>query len=121
MAGNLKDFHPEINDKYFYHAAGISLKTCAEVCDVHLKTVKRWRDLNCWPTWARRLILLYGGYLAQNGWHGWQIHTVDNKLYSPNLRDGFTPSEIESLHYLRQRCDYLERLNSAPAQYLLDC
>ena len=119
MTGNIHDIHPFIDEKYFYQYAGLTLNEVAVLCDVALKTVKKWRDTNKWPTTAKRLVMLHGGFLAGSGWEQWQLHPADNKLYSPDLRDGFTPQDIESIYYLRRRCEELERRNSAPAQYYL--
>ncbi len=92
-------------------------KTIKNICGVSLSTAKRWRESGNWPLWAIKLLCLHHGYFVWEDWEGWSIQ--GGALFSPELRKGFTPADIHSIHFLRQRCDHLERLNSAPAQYLL--
>lgn len=81
-------------------------------------TIRRWRRADKYPEWAARLVAIDAGYFIWAGWDGWQVR--DDRLYSPGLKYGFSPDDIESIHFLRQRCDHLERLNSAPAQYIME-
>jgi hypothetical protein len=112
MAGNITQIHPNIGEKYFNYLVGITTSEAAKVCDIHIKTARRYQKENSWPLRLRRLVLLHGGMLSQEGWEGWQIHAADNKLYCPDLKYGFTPSDVKSLHYLKQRCEHLERIVS---------
>jgi len=90
----------------------------AGICGVDECTVRRWRRLNKYPEYAARLIAVEAGYFPWPAFDGWQV--IDDKLYSPGLRDGFTANEIEKIPWIMGQLKHLERLNSAPAQYLLE-
>jgi len=87
--------------------------------EVSERTFRRWESKNNYPRWAVKLLASEAGYLKGESRRGWRV-ARDGRLYAPDLRDGFTPDDITNLHYLRQRCAELERLNQAPAQYLLN-
>ena len=89
----------------------------AHVCGVQECTVRRWRSTGNYPEYAKRLIAIEAGYFPWESFDGWKV--AHGRLYSPHLKDGFSTSDIESLHYLRLRCALLEKRNSAPAQYYL--
>lgn len=90
----------------------------ARICGVDECTVRRWRRENDFPEYATRLIVIEAGYFPWPAFDGWQV--VGDRLYSPALRDGFTANDIEMLPWIKDRCDHLEKLNQAPAQYLFE-
>ena len=90
----------------------------ARICGVDECTVRRWRRENNFPEYAARLIAIEAGYFTWPAFDGWQV--IGNKLYSPNLSAGFTANEIEMLPWITDQIKHLQKLNSAPAQYLLD-
>ena len=99
-----------------YHQPAERIK---KICGCSLYTAKRWLKSRQFPLWAIKLLCLYDGHFVWDEWLGWRIG-ADNRLYHPDLKYGFTAGQVAHLHYLQQRCDHLERLNRAPAQYLLD-
>ena len=92
--------------------------TVARICGVRECTVRRWRATNQLPEYAARLIAIEAGYFPWPAFDGWQV--VDDKLYSPGLRDGFTANQIEKIPWILAQLEHLERLNRAPAQYFLE-
>jgi len=90
----------------------------AETCGVTIGQVRRWLKSGNFPDYAQKLIALEAGYFPWPEFSGWQV--ANGLLFSPNLKYGFAPGDIEAIHYLKKRLALLERENAAPAQYLMD-
>jgi len=89
----------------------------ARICGVDECTVRRWRANNDFPEYAARLIAVEAGYFPWPAFDGWQV--IDDRLYSPTLRDGFTAMDIEKIPWIMAELKHLKELNSRPAQYYL--
>lgn len=98
--------------------AHLSQQDLARLCGVTVTTVQRWHRAWSWPCYAVHLAALYAGYFIWPGWSGWCI--ADGLLYPPFFKYGLTPGEVQTLPFTLQRIAHLERINAAPAQYLLD-
>jgi len=49
------------------------------------------------------------GHVQAPGWDGWFFKAKEQKLYFLELKDGFGPKDILSLHFLRQQLHAQER------------
>lgn len=58
-----------------------------------------------------RLLLIAGGRMPWAPWRGWEAR--GDRLYAPDLVDGFAPGEVTALPYLRQLVSALKTALSA--------
>jgi hypothetical protein len=96
---------------YIQTVAGISDEQAAGLCFVAPETYRRWRTDRKPNRCAVRLLGVVAGYVPWAGWEKWFYSQADRKLYGPSLREGFTPSEVERIPWLRQTLEALEREN----------
>lgn len=116
MSNDITHFYPNTADFSLHQLAGVSRAEAAQICNVHPRTYNRWCQTGTFPAWAKKYFFILSGRLAYPGFEGWQIQ--DGKLYSPDLRDGFTAREIEKIPYMRDFMRiYTDR--SRPGQYIL--
>ena len=72
----------------------------------HITNVKRWRKKENYPDWAIELVAVKAGYFPWEDWEGWKFD--NGYIFSPNLRYGFKPQDIENVHFIKQHCEQLE-------------
>jgi hypothetical protein len=117
MANNLTEIHPDFDIRTLHSAAGLTREDAAKICEVHPRTYDRWCQRGTFPALVKKYFFILAGHLPFPGWYGWKIGR-DGRLYSPNLVDGFTPSEIERLplmqSFMREYAD-----PKRPRQYIL--
>ena len=73
----------------------------------HITNVKRWRNKGNYPDWAIELVAIKAGYFPWADWEGWKFD--NGYIFSPNLRYGFKPQDIENIHFIKQHYEQLER------------
>ena len=117
MSNQLSDHYPDLEGLSLHFIAGITRDEAARLCCVDPRTYRRWCQTGTFPAWVKKYFFIMAGKLPFPGWEGWQI-AADGKLYSPDLRDGFTAREIEKIPWMR---DFMRTYNdrSRPAQYIL--
>ena len=98
---------------YVQTVAGLTDTEAARLCFVAQDTYRRWRTDRKPNPCAVRLLGVVAGYVPWRGWEHWFYSQADQRLYSPSLRDGFTPSEVEQIPRLKQALGALERENRA--------
>lgn len=116
MTYELAHYWPNLADFHLHQLAGLSRIEAAKICHVDIRTYNRWCKTGTFPAWAKKYFFILSGKLPYPGFEGWEIY--QGKLYSPDLRDGFTPREIEKIPYMR---DFMRIYNDRerPGQYIL--
>lgn len=72
----------------------------ARLCDVSIRTWRRWE--NGYVSAPRSVVELFNllrGELSLFGWSGWYFN--GEKLYAPDLRNGFSPGDIRRIEWDR--------------------
>ena len=79
-----------------------NLNNCeiAALCGRSEATVRRWRRARQWPDYVLNLVAYRTGYFIWDGWEGWFI--ADGLLYPPFQKYGFTPADVQAVHWLKQ-------------------
>lgn len=80
---------------------GYDIPVIAALCKMHRTTVKRWRTRGVPYTVKKFLRAELHGELPGDAWRGWRIGR-DGLLYPPDMRRGFSPGEVKTLHWWQQ-------------------
>lgn len=83
----------ELTDGYDYPAI-------AALCKTHRTTVIRWRSRGVPYLVQCFLRSRLHGELLDPAWSGWRIQ--DGLLFPPDMRRGFSPGEVKTLHWWQQ-------------------
>lgn len=98
---------------------GIPAERVAEICQVALKTARRWKATRSIPASRRQCLLLAldGDLGAITGtWAGFKL--LHGELVTPE-GDTLTPGDVRAISYRRQQVRALKRALAEPCQWKL--
>ena len=98
----------------------ISDEVAADLCFVSPQTFRRWNHDRAPNRCAMKLLGILAGYVPWPGWEKFYYNPYDQMLYSHDLKYGFSPGDLHTLHYMRQGYELLQRENQQLKEKLKD-
>jgi len=95
-------------------------ETAAQICFVSPETYRRWRSDRKPNKCAMKLLGILAGYVPWPGWEKFFYNPHDQMLYSQELKYGFSPGDLHTLHYLKLGFEQLQRENTELRERLKD-